>query len=163
MPDWNSQANNIFLDALEIAETEGRRTFLEKACDGDADLRAQVDSLIAASQKAGRFLETPALDFRFDPNNAIDPPVHQSGLQIGPYRLLEQIGEGGMGTVYLAEQTEPVQRKVAIKLIKPGMDSRQVIARFEAERQALALMDHPHIAKVFDAGTTESGRPYFVM
>ena len=163
MPDWNSQANNIFLDALEIAEPEGRRTFLEKACDGDADLRSQVDSLIAASQKAGRFLETPALDFRFEANDAIDPPVHQSGLQIGPYRLLEQIGEGGMGTVYLAEQTEPVQRKVAIKLIKPGMDSRQVIARFEAERQALALMDHPHIAKVFDAGTTESGRPYFVM
>lgn len=166
MPDWNSQANNIFLDALEIAETEGRRTFLENACQGDLELLSQVDSLIAASQKAGRFLETPALDFRFeanDANNAIDPPVHQSGLQIGPYRLLEQIGEGGMGTVYLAEQTEPVQRKVAIKLIKPGMDSRQVIARFEAERQALALMDHPHIAKVFDAGTTESGRPYFVM
>src|SRR5205814_3542941 len=85
------------------------------------------------------------------------------GAVLGPYKLLEQIGEGGMGTVFLAEQTRPVQRKVALKLVKAGMDSGQVVARFEAERQALALMDHPHIARVFDGGATASGRPYFVM
>src|SRR5262249_3644428 len=102
----------------------------------------------------------------------VDPPVgpERPAPMIGPYKLLQPIGEGGMGTVYMAEQTRPVQRKVALKVIKPGMDSRQVIARFEAERQALALMDHPHIAKVLDAGTTEGepggispGRPFFVM
>src|SRR5207248_4411968 len=90
------------------------------------------------------------------------PLVERPGTVIGPYRLMEQIGEGGMGLVFVAEQEEPVRRKVALKVIKPGMDSRQVIARFEAERQALALMDHPNIAKVLDAGATESGRPYFV-
>ena len=94
----------------------------------------------------------------------IDQPItERPGTVIGPYKLLEQIGEGGMGVVFMAEQTEPVQRTVALKIIKPGMDTRQVIARFEAERQALALMDHPNIAKVLDAGTTDSGRPYFVM
>src|SRR5204862_1607151 len=87
----------------------------------------------------------------------------QPGAQIGRYRLLERIGEGGMGTIWMAEQREPVRRRVALKIIKLGMDTKQVIARFEAERQALALMDHPHIAKVFDAGATETGRPYFVM
>jgi serine/threonine protein kinase len=90
-------------------------------------------------------------------------PLERPGTQIGPYKLLQQIGEGGMGVVYMAEQTEPIARRVALKIIKPGMDTRQVIARFEAERQALAMMDHPNIAKVFEAGTTESGRPYFVM
>ena len=92
------------------------------------------------------------------------PPITEKpGTVIGPYKLMQQIGEGGMGVVYMAEQQQPVRRKVALKIIKPGMDSRQVIARFEAERQALALMDHPNIAKVLDAGTTDSGRPYFVM
>src|SRR6187397_1257155 len=94
------------------------------------------------------------------------PPPHageQPGASIGRYKLLEKIGEGGMGTIWLAEQREPVKRRVALKIIKLGMDTKQVIARFDAERQALALMDHPHIAKVFDAGATESGRPYFVM
>ena len=94
----------------------------------------------------------------------LDRPItEQPGTQIGPYKLLQQIGEGGMGVVYMAEQKEPVERRVALKIIKPGMDTRQVIARFEAERQALAMMDHPNIAKVLDAGTTDSGRPYFVM
>ena len=92
-------------------------------------------------------------------NRSLEKP----GTQIGPYKLLQQIGEGGMGVVYMAEQQEPVERRVALKIIKPGMDTRQVIARFEAERQALAMMDHPNIARVLDAGTTESGRPYFVM
>src|ERR1043166_7250458 len=91
------------------------------------------------------------------------PPSHQSPSRIGPYKLLQPLGEGGMGTVWMAEQTEPVRRKVALKVIKPGMDSANVLARFEAERQALALMEHPNIAKVFDAGTSEAGRPYFVM
>src|SRR5262249_10419508 len=99
------------------------------------------------------------------PTEAVEPPrlADQSGEVIGPYKLLEQIGEGGMGVVYMAEQTFPVRRKVAVKIIKPGMDTKQVIARFEAERQALALMDHPNIAKLHDAGATESRRPYFVM
>src|SRR5690606_17903928 len=96
------------------------------------------------------------------PTVAYEPP-ESIGADVGPYKLLEQIGEGGMGSVYVAEQTHPVRRRVALKLIKPGMDTRQVLARFEAERQALALMDHPNIAKVHDAGATESGRPYFVM
>ena len=91
------------------------------------------------------------------------PLVEQPGTGVGHFKLVEQIGEGGMGVVYMAEQTEPVRRKVALKIIKPGMDSRQVMARFEAERQALAMMDHPNIAKVLDAGTTDTGRPYFVM
>src|SRR5208337_38332 len=90
-------------------------------------------------------------------------PAKGPGSRIGPYKLLQQIGEGGMGTVYMAEQAEPVRRRVALKVIKPGMDTRQVVARFEAERQALAMMDHPNIARVFDAGTTDSGLPYFVM
>src|SRR5206468_11793020 len=94
----------------------------------------------------------------------VDEPVtERPGTVIGPYKLLQEIGEGGMGTVWMAEQMQPVQRKVALKIIKAGLDSRHVLARFEAERQALALMDHPHIARVFDAGTTEAGRPYFVM
>ena len=93
----------------------------------------------------------------------IHPITERPGTVIGPYKLLQQIGEGGMGVVFMAEQTEPIQRTVALKIIKPGMDTRQVIARFEAERQALAMMDHPNIAKVLDAGTTDSGRPYFVM
>src|SRR5207253_4349403 len=92
-----------------------------------------------------------------------EPPAERPGTVIGPYKLLQQIGEGGMGTVFMAEQTHPVQRKVALKIIKSGVDSKQVIARFDAERQALAMMDHVNIARVFDAGTTEAGRPYFVM
>ena len=91
------------------------------------------------------------------------PPLEHPGTQIGPYKLLEQIGEGGMGVVYVASQKEPIRRTVALKIIKPGMDTREVVTRFEAERQALALMDHPNIAKVFDAGATDAGRPYFAM
>src|SRR5262249_38698960 len=118
-------------------------------------------ALVKAYEIAGSFLESPA--------NAAAPTVATSrdaeaiGTRIGPYKLLQQIGEGGMGTVFMAEQVEPVARRVALKIIKPGMDTRQVIARFEAERQALALMDHPNIAKMLDAGTTTTGRPFFVM
>ena len=148
----------IFAEALEKS-AEQRPAFLEKACAGDSKLRQNVESLLDAYAE-GEFLESPALGS----SATLDQPIAEDpSPQIGPYKLLQQIGEGGMGTVFMAEQTEPIQRKVALKIIKPGMDSRQVIARFEAERQALAMMDHPHIAKVFDGGTTEAGRPYFVM
>lgn len=164
MPTWNQQANDIFLEALEIAGPTDRKAFIERACGSDAEMRAQVDSLIAASEKAGRFLESPPSVVAVDVGITIDhPPLERPGTQIGPYKLLEQIGEGGMGIVYHASQREPVRRTVALKIIKPGMDTREVVARFEVERQALAMMDHPNIAKVFDGGTTDTGRPYFVM
>jgi serine/threonine protein kinase len=151
-------ARTIFLEAVEGHPPDEWPAFLEAACGDNAVLRRQVERLLAAHGHVDDFMARPA---------AVSPsavPIHDLiGQQIGRYMLLEQIGEGGMGVVYVAEQIEPFRRKVALKLIKPGMDSRQVIARFEAERQALALMDHPHIAKVLDAGTTEGGRPYFVM
>src|SRR5262245_6945395 len=115
--------------------------------------------MLAAYPKVGGFLERPASGVE----TAGPGPAERLGMQIGPYKLLEPIGEGGMGVVFMAQQLAPVKRKVALKVIKPGMDTRHVIARFEAERQALALMDHPNIARVLDAGTTDSGRPYFVM
>jgi serine/threonine protein kinase len=148
---------SIFLEALQKPATADRAAYLEEACAGDAELRRSVEMLLKAHAKAGDFLhKTPA-----DVGPTIDRPlVERPGTVIGPYKLLQQIGEGGMGVVFMAEQTQPVQRKVALKVIKPGMDSRQVIARFEAERQALAMMDHVNIARVFDAGATEAGRPY---
>ena len=155
------QADEIFLAAVE-KKTPGERTaFLDGACKSDAGLRAQVEGLLKSHDAAGSFLNQPL----FEPSPTLDAPssAESPGTVIGPYKLLQQIGEGGMGTVFMAEQTHPVQRKVAVKVIKPGMDSRQVIARFDAERQALAMMDHVNIARVFDAGTTEAGRPYFVM
>ncbi len=158
MESWNPEANEIFLKASEIPSPAGRRAYLDAACS--TELRGQVESLLEANDQSTGFLERlgPALAAI-----AVEPPGEIPGALIGPYKLLQQIGEGGMGTVYMAEQTHPVQRKVALKVIKPGMDSRQVIARFEAERQALAMMDHVNIARVLDAGTTESGLPYFVM
>jgi serine/threonine protein kinase len=153
----------IFFAALEKPATE-RGSYLAEACGGDTDLRRRVERMLTAQLDAASFLETPHSAIVREASPTIDPsPLEKPGTQIGPYKLLQQIGEGGMGVVYMAEQTEPVQRKVALKLIKPGMDSRQVIARLEAERQALAMMDHVNIARVIDAGSTESGRPYFVM
>ncbi len=164
MPAWNPQANDIFLNALEIAAPADRSAFIERACSGDTELQGQVVSLLEASQKAGSFLENPPSAVGAQIAAILDQPITEApGTVIGRYELKEQIGEGGMGVVYVAQQTEPVRRKVALKIIKPGMDTRQVIGRFEAERQALALMDHPNIARVLDAGATESGRPYFVM
>src|SRR5439155_20441673 len=116
-----------------------------------------------AFERAGRFLTEPALHTPARKVAVSPPPTEKAGDRIGPYKLLEQIGEGGCGVVYVAEQEEPVRRRVALKVIKLGMDTKQVIARFDAERQALALMDHPNIAKILDAGVTETGRPYFVM
>src|SRR5262245_1523777 len=148
----------VFAAALHIADAAGRAAFLDAACAGDDSLRQRVECLLAEHQRLGSFLDLSSSEATVDQPAAVRP-----GTQIGPYKLLEPIGEGGMGVVYMAEQFLPVKRRGALKIIKPGMDTRQVIARFEAERQALAVMDHPSIAKVLDAGTTEQGRPYFVM
>jgi serine/threonine protein kinase/tetratricopeptide (TPR) repeat protein len=155
----------IFHQALALSRTEERTAYLEQACAGNPALRASVEALLRANAGAGGFMDQPA--------PALVATLAESvregpGTVIGPYKLLEQIGEGGFGVVFMAEQTHPVRRKVALKVIKPGMDTRQVIARFDAERQALAMMEHAHIAKVFDGGTTDAtagsvGRPYFVM
>src|SRR5437763_502369 len=156
-----NQAKAIFLEAVEGHAPDGWPAFLDQACAGQPDLRRRVEVLLTAHRDAGTAAHRAgdAELAGLDPNGADERP----GSVIGPYKLLQQIGEGGMGTVFMAEQTQPVRRKVALKVIKAGMDSRQVIARFEAERQALAMMDHVNIARVFDAGATESGRPYFVM
>jgi serine/threonine protein kinase/tetratricopeptide (TPR) repeat protein len=190
---------DLFIAALQISDPVQRSVWLDRECGADAALRRRIEVLLQALDEAGSLLDNPVV---VPPANAgatgpgvpasnagAEPSAEQPGAVIGPYKLLEAIGEGGMGSVWMAQQTEPVKRLVAVKLIKAGMDSRQVIARFEAERQALALMDHPNIAKVLDAGTvgsrqeaggsqeerhhslptadcplpTESGRPYFVM
>jgi serine/threonine protein kinase/Tfp pilus assembly protein PilF len=155
------RVKEIFLAAVEKRDAAERAAYLHEACGQDEDLRRQVDALLGQHAQAGSFLEppTPRPVVTVDDSSVIERP----GTRIGPYKLLELIGEGGMGAVWMAEQRQPVQRKVALKIIKAGMDTAQVVARFEAERQALALMDHPNIAKVFDGGSTESGRPYFVM
>jgi WD40 repeat protein len=151
----------IFSAALEIQDPTRRAVYLDGACRGDAALRAKVEALLKAHERAGDFLKSVPLASNVTLDSA--PRIDGPGTVIGRYELLELIGEGGMGLVYLAEQKEPVRRKVALKIIKPGMDSQQVIARFEAEKQALVLLDHPNIAHVLDAGCTETGRPYFVM
>jgi len=149
----------IFLEAVEITTPAERAAYLDRACNGDADLRKGVEGLLAANDRSGSFMPGPAGGAITSDHRLSEGP----GSRVGPYKLLQQIGEGGMGVVYMAEQEVPVRRKVALKIVKPGMDSKQVVARFEAERQALGMMDHPNIAKVFDAGMTESGRPFFVM
>jgi len=150
----------IFCEALDRPATQDRARYLDEVCGDDAGLRARVQALLNAHQEAGSFLADATGGTATHPDA---PPVAEPGQAIGPYKLLERIGEGGMGEVWMAEQREPMQRKLALKIIKAGMDTQQVVARFEAERQALALMDHPNIAKVFDAGATDSGRPFFVM
>jgi serine/threonine protein kinase len=152
--------DSIFLEALQHDSAEARGAFLDQACTGNAQLRLSVEQLLRAHERADDVLGPKAEGL---PVTATPCVTECIGTQVGPYKLLQQIGEGGFGVVFLAEQERPVRRKVALKIIKPGMDTRQVIARFEAERQALAMMDHPNIAKVYDAGATENGRPYFVM
>jgi serine/threonine protein kinase len=156
---------SIFAAALAIGSPPQRAAFLDRACAGDPDLRREVEGLLAA-HAASNPLDRPPADLgrtgAYEPADG-GPPAAAPGDRAGPYRLMEQIGEGGFGLVFVAEQAEPIRRKVALKVLKPGMDTRDVVARFEAERQALALMDHPNIAKVFDAGSTPAGRPYFVM
>ena len=151
-----ARLKDLLAEALDLPETD-RHAFLANACGADRELFNQAESLLRAAQASG-FLKSPTASFVADL-----PPSESAGGKIGPYKLLQQIGEGGFGAVFMAEQTEPIRRRVALKVIKLGMDTRQVVARFEQERQALAVMDHPNIAKVFDAGATESGRPYFVM
>ena len=151
----------ILNTALELAAPE-RAAYLDGACAGDAALRLQVEALLKAHEQAEGFLEAHPIEMKGSEGLHI-PLTEKPGDRLGRYKLLQQIGEGGCGVVYMAEQEEPVRRRVALKVIKLGMDTKQVIARFEAERQALALMDHANIAKVFDAGATETGRPYFVM
>jgi serine/threonine protein kinase/tetratricopeptide (TPR) repeat protein len=161
MADPEPKIRELFSKALECRTAQEKAAFLDQACQGDAALRARLEELLQAHREAGSFLQEPSA---FQAAAVDAPPVQeQPGTVVGPYKLLEPIGEGGMGTVWMAQQTEPVKRLVAVKLIKAGMDSKQVLARFEAERQALALMDHPNIARVLDAGTTGAGRPYFVM
>ena len=159
------QAALIFERARKL-EGDERRAFLDEACKTNAALRAEIQSMIEAHGQQGKFLSEPTKD---QPARGLtetfdtEQLAERVGTKIGRYKLLQQIGEGGFGVVYMAEQEKPVRRKVALKIIKLGMDTKQVIARFEAERQALAMMDHPNIAKVFDAGATDTGRPYFVM
>src|SRR5262245_32102880 len=184
MTEQANDAEAIFLAALERATPQERADYLEGACAGNAELLRRVRELLDCHEATQGPLDAPPIGI----TATIDGPTELPCAQIGAYKLLEQIGEGGFGVVYMAEQTEPVRRKVALKILKAGMDTKQVIARFEAERQALAIMDHPNIAKVFDGGTTSevrsqksevrkddpltsdlcsltsgSGRPYFVM
>jgi WD40 repeat protein/serine/threonine protein kinase len=152
---------SIFGEALEMKSSAEQAAFLDLACGADPARRQRLEDLLRSHDEAGKFLNEPLVA----PCATIAGPSspESPGTLIGRYKLLQQIGEGGFGTVYMAEQKEPMRRRVALKIIKPGMDTREVIARFEAERQALALMEHPNIARVLDAGTTQSGRPYFVM
>ena len=169
-PNPGGRERAVLLGALGKSPAE-RAAFLEAACGGDAGLRQRIETLLRAQEGLDRFLETPALDGVLPAGPSAAPPTsgllaavpERPGDRIGRYKLLQKIGEGGCGVVYMAEQEEPVRRRVALKVIKLGMDTRGVIARFEAERQALAMMDHPNMARVFDAGATETGRPYFVM
>jgi WD40 repeat protein/serine/threonine protein kinase len=161
---------SLFIAALEKDDPAERQAFLNEHCGANVALREQVMKLLQAHVAASGILDRPAVGAGSQPDDLCPmstqdaPPLAETpGSRIGPYKLLQQLGEGGMGTVFLAEQQEPVQRQVAFKVIKAGMDSAHVLARFEAERQALALMDHPNIARVLDAGATDSGRPYFVM
>jgi serine/threonine protein kinase len=152
------RAEEVFVEAVARTDPDDRARYLADACGTDMALLARVEALLAAHNEAGAFLasaDRPTTD------DAGLPAA--TGSTIGHYKLLEQIGEGGFGIVFMAEQTSPVRRRVALKIIKLGMDTRQVVARFEAERQALAMMDHENIARVFDAGATDTGRPYFVM
>ena len=163
MPSPQNREEVLFALALENP-ADRRPAFMDTVCAGDPALRQRLDALLAAHdqpdklspQGAPAAVATIKLDLPGAPDEAV-------GQTLGRYKLMERLGEGGYGLVYLAEQTQPVRRRVALKLIKLGMDTKQVIARFGAERQALAMMDHPNIAKVLDAGTTEKGRPYFVM
>ncbi len=157
----NERLEQLFSAALERESGADRTGFLDAACADDLDLRTRVETLLSMHGQVGSFLETPPVD----PDATIESwePSEATGTRIGRYKILQEIGEGGFGVVYMAEQEEPVRRKVALKIIKLGMDTKQVIARFEAERQALALMDHPNIAGVLDGGATTTGRPYFVM
>ncbi len=161
MNDSPNRDVEMFTEAIQLPADQ-RAAYLERACAGDVKLRQQVEALLNSHDSIGDFLEESPQKTAKEIRSPISVG-EKAGDHIGRYKLLQQIGEGGCGVVYMAEQEEPVRRRVALKIIKPGMDTKNVVARFEAERQALALMDHPNIARVFDAGATASGRPYFVM
>ena len=157
----------IFHFARDLANAAKRSEYLQQACGGDQELRERIQGLLDAHEKEQTFLKS---NVQLETTAAKTPTagaksgsIAKPGEEIGRFKLLQQIGEGGFGVVFMAEQHKPIRRKVALKVIKPGMDTKGVVARFEAERQALAMMDHPNIAKVLDGGTTDSGRPYFVM
>ncbi|MBL9172469.1 MAG: serine/threonine protein kinase, partial [Verrucomicrobiales bacterium] len=163
MSDSHLALETIY-NAAKALTADARSQYLDLACRDDATLRREVEQLLAASDGADHLFEGRPVGLTQLEKTVMDTTVREGpGTRIGRYKLLQQIGEGGMGVVYMAEQEEPVRRRVALKIIKLGMDSQQVVARFEAERQALAMMDHPNIARVLDGGTTDSGRPYFVM
>ena len=160
------RVRRVFMEVAELPEAD-RAEAISRACGDDVSLRVEVEAMLRAHERAGGFMAAPTGEAPTHPSAAPVTEViaqrESAGTSIGPYKLLQLIGEGGFGSVFMAEQLRPVARKVAIKVIKLGMDTRAVIARFEAERQALAMMEHPNIAKVLDAGATEAGRPYFVM
>ena len=166
----SQREEEIFSEAQRLADSASRKAFLDQACGVDAVMRARVEELLAVQTEAERFFAegqaglVPAETIVEDASEALGLSAEEpAGTRIGRYKLLEKIGEGGGGIVYMAEQEVPVRRRVALKIIKLGMDTKSIIARFEAERQALAMMDHPNIARVLDAGATKTGRPYFVM
>ncbi len=174
MKSSRSSEKSIFLEALDIESTVDRIAYVEAACRNDKALLVSVTALLREHERADNPVDTPIVVNGDHPafshaktesylvnNQSFSKQV--LGTMIGPYKLMEQIGEGGFGLVYVADQQSPIRRRVALKIIKPGMESREVLTRFEAERQAIALMDHPNIARVFDAGVTESAQPYFVM
>src|SRR5438034_3928845 len=163
MPSPQNREEALFQAAVQLTGAE-RASFLNGACLGDSALRQRLEALLAAHDQPDNLVPTQAEAARPTIKlDLADAPDEAVGQTLGRYKLLERVGEGGCGVVYVAEQEEPVRRRVALKVIKLGMDTRQVVARFEAERQALAMMDHPNIAKVLDAGTTDTGRPFFVM
>jgi len=169
MGESSEKERDLFLDALEIQSSSERKAFLDRSCDGNPELLQRVTQLLQLHEEAGEFLKGKKLDGGASiekpelRTRIVKPDSEELGTVIGRYKLLQQIGEGGFGIVYMAEQREPIRRKIALKIIKLGMDTKQVVARFEAERQALAMMDHANIAKVLDGGATDTGRPYFVM
>jgi len=161
MNSKSDDVKSIFAEALDKTDSKERAVYLDSVCGGDKVLREEVESLLISYEQVDGLLRSPELDTGITQDG---PGILEgSGIVIGRYKLLEKIGEGGFGVVYMADQTKPISRRIALKIIKLGMDTKEVIARFEAERQALAMMEHPNIAKVFDAGATETGRPYFVM
>src|ERR1022692_3307575 len=167
METSRQRIETLFDAALELKEPAVRAAFLERECAGNLQLRARIERLLSAHGQSKAFFDDcrPALS-PVESGDAVGDAVRvdeELGRRIGPYKLLQKIGEGGCGVVYMAEQEKPVRRRVALKIIKLGMDTKSVIARFEAERQALAMMDHLNIARVLDANATETGRPYFVM
>jgi serine/threonine protein kinase len=163
MPTAPPSARDIFLAAIEQPTPKERAALVTATCQHDPNLKREVEALLAAHEQPDSRLDRPAHAGRPLADTSAAFPSETVGMSVGPYKLRELLGEGGMGIVYVAEQEQPIRRKVALQIIKPGMDSRGVLGRFSAERQALALMDHPHIAKVLDAGATAGGRPYFVM